>query len=49
LRTFGGDENALNFVREFFEQGKPVAVICHGAEGEHAKQKASVHADATPS
>jgi protease I len=27
LRT---DENAVNFVREFFEQGKPVAVICHG-------------------
>jgi enhancing lycopene biosynthesis protein 2 len=24
------DENAVNFVREFFEQGKPVAVICHG-------------------
>jgi deglycase len=27
LRT---DENAVNFVREFFDQGKPVAVICHG-------------------
>ena len=27
LRT---DENAVSFVREFFEQGKPVAVICHG-------------------
>jgi protease I len=27
LRT---DENAVNFVREFFEQGKPVAAICHG-------------------
>jgi len=27
LRT---DENAVNFVREFFHQGKPVAVICHG-------------------
>jgi protease I len=27
LRT---DENAVDFVREFFEQGKPVAVICHG-------------------
>jgi protease I len=25
-----GDENAVQFVREFFEQGKPVAVICHG-------------------
>ena len=24
------DENAVNFVREFFEQGKPAAVICHG-------------------
>ena len=27
LRT---DENAVNFVREFFEQGKPAAAICHG-------------------
>ncbi len=26
-----GDENAVGFVRAFFEQGKPVAVICHGA------------------
>lgn len=26
-----GDENAVAFVRSFFEQGKPVAVICHGA------------------
>jgi protease I len=25
-----GDENAVKFVRDFFEQGKPVAVICHG-------------------
>ena len=25
-----GDENAVDFVREFFEQRKPVAVICHG-------------------
>ena len=25
-----GDENAVQFVREFFEQGKPAAVICHG-------------------
>jgi len=24
------DENAVQFVRDFFEQGKPVAVICHG-------------------
>jgi deglycase len=23
------DENAVQFVREFFEQGKPVAAICH--------------------
>jgi protease I len=28
--TLRSDENAVNFVREFFEQGKPVAVICHG-------------------
>jgi deglycase len=27
LRT---DENAVQFVREFFEQGKPVGAICHG-------------------
>ena len=24
------DENAVNFVREFFESNKPMAVICHG-------------------
>jgi protease I len=24
------DENAVRFVREFFEQSKPVAAICHG-------------------
>lgn len=24
------DEGAVNFVRNFFEQGKPVAAICHG-------------------
>jgi protease I len=24
-----GDENAVRFVRDFFEQGKPVAAICH--------------------
>ncbi|MDX6633493.1 MAG: protease [Solirubrobacterales bacterium] len=24
------DENAVDFVRSFFEQGKPVAAICHG-------------------
>ncbi len=24
------DENAVAFIRSFFEQGKPVAVICHG-------------------
>src|SRR5919106_3744408 len=23
------DENAVRFVRDFFEQGKPVAAICH--------------------
>ena len=27
LRT---DDKAVRFVREFFEQGKPVGVICHG-------------------
>jgi protease I len=27
LRT---DENAVAFVRDFFEQGKPIAAICHG-------------------
>jgi len=25
-----GDENVVHFVRDFFEQGKPVAAICHG-------------------
>jgi protease I len=25
-----GDENMVSFVRAFFEQGKPVAAICHG-------------------
>jgi protease I len=25
-----GDENVVSFVRDFFEQGKPVASICHG-------------------
>src|SRR4051794_33557434 len=25
-----GDENVVSFVRDFFDQGKPVAVICHG-------------------
>jgi len=24
-----GDENMVSFVRDFFEQGKPVAAICH--------------------
>jgi len=24
------DENAVQFVRDFFEQGKPVGAICHG-------------------
>ena len=28
--TLRMDENAVNFVREFFEERKPVAVICHG-------------------
>ena len=28
--TMRGDENAVQFVRDFFEQNKPVGVICHG-------------------
>ena len=28
--TMRADENAVEFVRSFFEQGKPVGVICHG-------------------
>jgi protease I len=28
--TMRMDENAVQFVRDFFEQGKPVGVICHG-------------------
>jgi len=27
--TMRADENAVRFVREFFEAGKPMAVICH--------------------
>jgi protease I len=29
--TMRMDENAVKFVRDFFEQGKPVGVICHGS------------------
>ena len=28
--TMRTDENLVQFTRDFFEQGKPVAVICHG-------------------
>jgi protease I len=28
--TMRDDENAVRFVREFMESGKPMAVICHG-------------------
>lgn len=28
--TLRGDEEAVKFVRRFFESGKPVAAICHG-------------------
>jgi protease I len=28
--TMRTDENAVQFVRDFFEQNKPVGVICHG-------------------
>ena len=28
--TMRMDENVVSFVRDFFEQGKPVAAICHG-------------------
>ena len=28
--TMRADENAVQFVHDFFEQGKPVGVICHG-------------------
>jgi protease I len=28
--TLRMDENAVDFTRQFFEQGKPVGVICHG-------------------
>ena len=28
--TLRVDENVVSFVRDFFEQGKPVAAICHG-------------------
>jgi len=29
--TMRTDENAVQLVRDFFEQGKPVGVICHGS------------------
>ena len=28
--TMRADENAVQFVRDFFQQGKPVGAICHG-------------------
>ena len=28
--TMRADENAIDLVRQFFQQGKPVGVICHG-------------------
>jgi deglycase len=28
--TLRADENAVQFVRDFFQQGKPVGAICHG-------------------
>jgi protease I len=28
--TLRMDENVVSFIRDFFEQGKPVAAICHG-------------------
>jgi protease I len=28
--TLRGEEDAVNFIHSFFEQGKPVGVICHG-------------------
>jgi protease I len=28
--TMRANENAVQFVRDFFQQGKPVGVICHG-------------------
>ena len=31
LRTLRGGGDAVGFVRSFFEAGKPVASICHGA------------------
>ena len=40
LRT---NENAVNFVRAFFEAGKPVAAICHGP-GCSSKPMSSVDA-----
>lgn len=26
------DENSINFIRDFFKQGKPVSAICHGIQ-----------------
>ena len=51
LRT---DENAVNFVRAFFDSGKPVAAICHGpwllveadvVEGRNVTSWPSLHTD----
>ena len=30
--ALGSDENALDFARDFFREGKPVAAICHGPQ-----------------
>jgi hypothetical protein len=46
------DEGAVGFVRDVFEQAKPVGVICHGpwtlveefCEGEHEAEARSVGA-----
>jgi protease I len=49
-----GDEDAVKFVREFFEQDKPVGVICHGpwmlveagvAKGRKVTSWPSLHTD----
>ena len=47
--TLRMDENAVQFVREFFEQGKPVGAICHApwllvrnAGGNHVDQEVVV-------
>jgi protease I len=42
--TMRTDENAVDLVRKFFKQGKPVGVICHGAvDARRVRRRARTH------